>query len=199
MGRQEGPLERLWRHRIKRFIEDVVDALDIGDTLRYHILNDTINLTLDFMHYRPILRVYLYDIALACLLMVMERYGRHIPPVVLIGKIARRKLKKRVTFGKVLRVLNFIKETTRRIPVKEKTKRITINSLRTKVPWETIREILSMIDKVAIAPSDHPRVLGALVSYIVLRDEGWSSADIERAFNVSRFTVLRNYKKVVFA
>jgi len=188
------PLERLWRHRIKKFLGDVLSTIDIEYSLKHKIIISATNLALDFTLHRTVLRVNLYDIALASLILTLERYGKYISPVVLIGKIARRKLRKKVTFGKVLRSLHFIKNTERTL-VRDRAKKIAINVLSGKCNYEEIKSILQQIDKIATAPTNDPRVLAAATSYIVLkRTKKWSAARIEKIFGVSRFTVLKRYK-----
>jgi len=186
---------RLVRYRVKNFLRLLLARVlpERFISFKDAILNDAVEDVIRNLALRS-LYVNVYDIACAVVLRILERYGIPISPIVLIGR-ARRSLRKRVTFSKVLRLLNYLRISRQRF--KEQVKRYIVVALSGKVEYDKIREIIKMVDRVAMASTGNPRVLAACLAYRVLRRYGFSSGDLEGLFNVSRYSILRHWKGVV--
>lgn len=110
----KSPLIRLWVHRARKFLYNLVYEVDkevSRDNIWYKIVDDTISCVLEYIQLKKDLKVYLYDICLACFWLKIQQYGLTEISINKVIKIAKKVLGHKVTHGKILRVMSYIKST----------------------------------------------------------------------------------------
>jgi len=110
---EKPPLIRLWSHRVRKFLFKLVKHIDedvIPTNIRYDVIKATVECVLDIMSAKNRLRVYLSDISLACFWLKLHEYGITGVSIVKLIRVAKKVLNYRITQGKILRVISFIKD-----------------------------------------------------------------------------------------
>jgi len=110
---EKPPLVRLWSHRVRKFLFELVKHIDenaIPTSIRYDVIKATVECVLDTMSAKNRLKVYLSDISLACFWLKLQEYGITGVSIVKLIRVAKRVLNYRITQGKILRVVSFIKD-----------------------------------------------------------------------------------------
>lgn len=110
----KSPLIRLWVHRARKFLYNLVYEIDkevSWSDIWYKIVDDTISCVLEYIQLKKDLKVYLYDICLACFWLKIQQYGLTEISINKVIKIAKKVLGHKVTHGKILRVMSHIKST----------------------------------------------------------------------------------------
>ncbi len=114
---EKSPLVRLWTHRIRKFLINLIDQLRMDGLIESNfevdlidLVKSTIACVLDNINIKNKLRVYIYDISIACFWLKLQECGTtKISPIKLVS-MAKKILGRRVTHGKVLKVLAYIKK-----------------------------------------------------------------------------------------
>ncbi len=111
---EKPPLIRLWSHRIRKFLYKLIRYIDetlvIPDDIQHDVVKTTIDCVLYIMDAKSKLRVRLYDLSLACFWLKLQEYGITEISLLKLIKVARKTLNHRITHGKVLRVVSYLRE-----------------------------------------------------------------------------------------
>lgn len=111
---EKSPLTRLWAHRARKFLYTLIHELDkkaLWADIQYDIVNDTIICALEYIKLKRHLKVYLYDICLACFWLQIQQYGLTEISINRIIRTAKKVLGHKITHGKILKVISHIRNT----------------------------------------------------------------------------------------
>ena len=113
---QKRPLIRLWMHRAKRFLYDVLKMLpeDILNGASYTlIVSDTLPCVMKILNLKLKLGINLYDAAIACLWKEFLDLGIPTVSLKILMNVARNYLNHKVSYGRIIRILSYIRRDER--------------------------------------------------------------------------------------
>ncbi|MCR8433595.1 MAG: cyclin domain-containing protein [Crenarchaeota archaeon] len=217
------PQVRLWIHRTKKFLLEVAKSFNIPTSILYDAINDSVQMVLNFIPRKIDLGASLYDLALAAFWDRLTSYGIMEISIHKLIKIAKIKLKHKVTHGKVLRVLAFLKESRNDIMnfnervqfyvkqivnryFEQRNLKLESQGINTaKVRDNLISIVLRILDRLFEVGEveGSPKVLAGAILYLTSRlcrkvmPITMSSSVIESLTGINRFTILRRYKQIL--
>ncbi len=194
----EDSLKRLWKHRIKKILNELISSLNIPRNIIgvKEIIRDTMNLY-------PKLRkenIYLVDIVVLVLYTYLNRI-LPMNPIRYLNTI-RRQTKFRVKYSKFIRlkaIFNKYRKSDTRKYVEIIITRLPIDPENRK---QILCDVLRILDKYPlIFIGQSPIINAAVLVYMIAKKHGIkiSAKDLELITGVSRFTILKKYKNFDFA
>ncbi len=219
------PRVRLWVHRIKKFLFGLIKFIDdVPKTVLHEAIRDSIPSILELIPNKIRWGVSLYDLSLAVFWDRLISYGIMEISILKLIRIAKNTLKHKITHGKVLRIISFLRES-RNENIDFETRaytyfRLVVDKLFELPQYHELKhrsfDILAIKDGILLIAkrilrrlsdsnmvSGSPKVLAAVILYTILRlcrnvvPTAISSSIIERLTGVNRFTILRRYKQLI--
>lgn len=219
------PQVRLWVHRIKKFLLEIAKSINIPMSILSDAVSDSVQIVLGLIPNKNSLGASLYDLALAAFWDRLTSYGIVEVSIHRLIRIAKTKLRHKVTHGKVLKVLAFLKESRNDLmdfdervrfyvklivnrffeqsTLKQKLQGVNTAAIKNNLLLITAR----ILDRIREAKKleGSPKVLAGVMVYLACRlcnnvvPIAVSSSFIEHITGVNKFTILRRYRQVLDA
>jgi len=221
---EHSPRVRLWVHRVKKFLFGLSKFINnVPSTILREAINEAVPLVLDLIPKKLRLGVSLYDLSLAVFWRKLIDYGVTEVSIIKLIRIAKSNLNHKVTHGKILKILSFLKDIDNYADTNSKIYlyvRLFVNKLfeavkNRRVEFDdfkipNVKRTLVLISRRIIEEvsggvllGGSPKVLAAAILYVAIKlcnhllPINVSSSIIEDIAGVNRFTILRRYKQVI--